>query len=183
VSADPTSILKRLAANYALGLVHSWDLPPVADRALSSGVYSPSLAELAATTNPIMSEVGPLFERAMNELGHPVPPGDEAAWIVARAHVERVATAAEPLREALWDLVRLRWATSMPVEGRRSVGNGLGIEPFMGIYWSLDELNENFYEPENRLIATEEERQAILDRDARKAAADWLRMHADRGLV
>ena len=52
VIEDPTSMLKRLAAAYVLGLVYSWDLPPAADRAgkrkISSGhrtsVPSSSLA-------------------------------------------------------------------------------------------------------------------------------------------
>jgi hypothetical protein len=40
--------LEFTAARLALGLIHSWEIPSVADRALFNADCSPALAELAA---------------------------------------------------------------------------------------------------------------------------------------
>jgi hypothetical protein len=49
--------LHLAAAKLALGLIESWEIPLVADHALSSGDHSPAFAELAFLVDPIMSEV------------------------------------------------------------------------------------------------------------------------------
>lgn len=66
------------AAWLALGKLRSEDAIAAASSALKRGVYSESLG-LLLYEQPVWSEVGPLFTRALSELGIPVPPRDEAS--------------------------------------------------------------------------------------------------------
>ncbi len=54
------------------------------------------------------------------------------------------------------------------------VGDGLDLGGLLGIFWSYFEPNENYYEPEKRLITDEAERRAVLDRLAREECRRWL---------
>jgi hypothetical protein len=176
-SVDAMEVLRFLAAKYALGLARSWELPPAADRALDAGIYSESLAEVASTCDPIMSDVGPLFERAMTELGERIPEQLEAAWILTRFCVEQIA---QPTSSPVEVLHFLCWEVdhhhSVP-EPKDVVGEALDISELLGIYHSYSEPNENYYEPEQRLILDERERQSLLDRLARAEARAWLERH------
>ena len=62
--------LKRATCLYFLGKLESYQLPDIATEALIRGVESPSLAALAGESPQAgMAELGPLFERALSELG------------------------------------------------------------------------------------------------------------------
>ena len=77
--------LEEIRAKYALDILSSDELVRGANSALDSGVYSDSLAELALTKSPIMSDVGPLFEAALAELGLPLfTPKDAALSLIER---------------------------------------------------------------------------------------------------
>ena len=69
--SEPLAELRSWAARFALSTAQSWELPPVADRALSGGVFSPSLAELSMLQDPTWSDVDPLFRQALKELSCP----------------------------------------------------------------------------------------------------------------
>jgi hypothetical protein len=171
----PLSELRLTGARFVLGLVHSWDLPPVADRALAGGVYSPALAELCEVANPIMSDVGPLFTKALAELNLPLLSRSAAAWLIARDYMERIAFDAERPREALRLLKRLSDSARDVLPDRRCVGDGLDVGSLIGIHYLYSEPDENYYD--GRLITDEQERQSILDSIARKEASAWLSRH------
>src|SRR5690349_1885312 len=85
--------LKIIAARYSLGLVMMSDeLCHAADAALDASLYSPSLAEVATTVHPLMSEVGPLFERAIQELGGALPSHEEAVRILLVDSIDSIAS-------------------------------------------------------------------------------------------
>lgn len=75
--------LEIAAAYWSLGMLTSNKLPEIATAALLEGLDSPSLRILAGEYDPIMAEVGPLFERALRELGVLVPEPFEAGMRVA----------------------------------------------------------------------------------------------------
>jgi hypothetical protein len=79
--ASPPS-LRLLSARHTLGLLTSDEITRVADDLLAGGVYTPSLAEVAGTRYPIMSEVGPLFTASLKELEVPSPASEEAVRTV-----------------------------------------------------------------------------------------------------
>jgi hypothetical protein len=65
-------------ALYVLELLPSSLLPKLAENWLIQELDSPSLRILAGENNPIMSDVGPLFEKSLLELGIPKPEKSEA---------------------------------------------------------------------------------------------------------
>ncbi|MGI8923750.1 MAG: hypothetical protein ACR2HJ_06875 [Fimbriimonadales bacterium] len=168
---DPTTEFALQAASYALGLAHSWKLPPVADRVLNAGIYS---AALAASNDPIMSNVGPLFERAVLDLGLTMPARTEAASILTRYLAERLANSDGQVAVDLESLHDLYDETCEDIPDHKYLGDGLDVAALMGIWASYDCPNENFYE--GRLV-DEPERISILHRRAREESAAWLQRH------
>jgi hypothetical protein len=76
-------LLQQAAARCAVGWISGEELKAIADNALNRGIYSYSLGELATLINPILSEAGPLFESALEELCIPIPPKRNAIMAVA----------------------------------------------------------------------------------------------------
>jgi hypothetical protein len=99
-AANPRLGLQRATAKLVPGLEHSIETPPVADRALVNGEYPPALAELAAIGNPTMSDVEPLFSRALVEMGLSMPPRADSGWLMVRHCTEQIAANAESLGAA-----------------------------------------------------------------------------------
>ena len=175
-NSDPLLALRLLAARYSLGLAESWDLPPAADRALQAGIYSDALAELASKSEPVMSMVGPLFERAMSELGEGIPSQLDAAWTLTRYCVEQIVQSTSSPIEALeflwWKLMNRN-----AVPPGNVVGSALDISQLMAIYDSYSCPNETYYVAEQREVTNEAERTRILDRLVREEAHAWLERH------
>lgn len=89
-----------IQARWTLGLVPSERAPAIALQALEGGLDTPTLRVLAGESNPRLSEVGPLFDRALGELG------------------------CTPLtREAAGEIITMRWARSI-VRGEVSAYEG-----------------------------------------------------------
>ena len=173
-AVNPLEPLRLTAARHVLGLAHSWEIPPVADRALSDGLYSDTLAELAAVAEPTMTVVAPLLVRTLAELGLPAPSPTEAAWYLAAHCIRRIASEEEPPLVPLSLLQEVHSAARAVMPDKSYVGEGLDLGGLLGIFWSYFEPNENYYEPEKRLITDEAERRAVLDRLAREECRRWL---------
>lgn len=181
MEGEPNDALLELqftAARFALGLVHSWEIPPVADRALSNGVYSPALAELAFVVNPDMYEVQPLFLKALAELGLHSPSRVDAAWFIVRHCMQQIVSMAESPRAVLELVNATSQAITDVLPDRKCRGTNLDVSIFIGDYWCYSSPNENVFE--GRVITDESERQALLDNEVRKEAAAWLERHGDR---
>jgi hypothetical protein len=104
---DPKS-LEVAAALWRLGLLRSDEITGIAYRALESGHDSLSLRILAGETEPILSTVGPLFERALEEVGVPVPSAEDAGRAVARHFASAIVAGTlgpvEGARRIWWDV-------------------------------------------------------------------------------
>ncbi|MDR3414384.1 MAG: hypothetical protein P4L87_26060 [Formivibrio sp.] len=61
--------LKSIQAQWVLGLIPADDLPDIAAKAVSAGIESKSLIELAGLNGSDTDETRKLFEQALNELG------------------------------------------------------------------------------------------------------------------
>jgi hypothetical protein len=61
--------LKSIQAQWVLGLIRSDDLPDIATQALSGGIESKSLVELAGLAGNETHEARKLFDQALSELG------------------------------------------------------------------------------------------------------------------
>ncbi|CAG0948953.1 hypothetical protein PHYC_00071 [Phycisphaerales bacterium] len=172
---NPIETLRLYAAALSLGLLHSEDLPTIADRALSDGVYSDSLAELANTANPMMSEVGPLFRAAFAELGIGPMPRKDAAWLLTRRCVQLLLDESRPPRQTLTVLRMIVDAARDVLPDFEYCGSGLDVGRLYAYSWSYDEPNENCFE--GRIITSEVKRHAILDHNTRMEAREWLERH------
>lgn len=93
---------------WALARLPSENLPRVACEWLANGLDSSALRELAGISSPIMSDVGPLFKRALAELSIVPPKKDDALWFLARYHstriVDGVVTPYEGARRIWWEV-------------------------------------------------------------------------------
>lgn len=172
--ANPRESVRVLAARHVLGVVHSWEFPPVADRALSEGLYSDALSELASIVNPTMSEVAPVFARAMTELGLPTPSRSEAAWCVAEHCIHRIAACDEAPFRPLSLLEAVCSASQDVLPNRAYVGDGLDLGGLIGIYWHYFEPPRNWYGLDGSRITDEGEWKGLLDRMARDESRQWL---------
>ena len=82
--------LKLAAARHVLGAIQAEELPLIADEVITRGVCSPALAELWLTRNPTLRDSAPLLEKALREVGIPLPTKAEAASTVAKYLIIRI---------------------------------------------------------------------------------------------
>jgi len=75
---------------WALGRLPSEQLPQVATDWLAEGFDSPSLRQLAGVGSPVMSEVGPLFEKVLAELEIAAPKKEAALMFLARHYAQQI---------------------------------------------------------------------------------------------
>ena len=160
---NPLDDLALHAAVHALGYLYSWELPPMADRCLMRGFYTPALAELAEHTQAVMSEVGPLFERALREAGQSLPTREAAAWLVVR-HGATVLINEPTAKPREW-LRFLAYGVWRSTDGK-TVDQGLDVDALIGIWYCYDEI-----EGQGR----------DLDAEARLEAWAWLMRHPAPG--
>jgi hypothetical protein len=174
MESGPSSLLEfqLVVARFVLGVIPSDELPPAADRALTNGVYSDALMQLAGS-GPERAEVAPLIRKTVTELGVPWPSKRDAAWLLTRSCVGRMISDFRPA-EALALLRDVVEAARDVLPNKDHVGDGLDVARLYGLFWSYTEPTENFYAEENRFITDEAERQHLLDRTVRVEAQRWL---------
>jgi hypothetical protein len=77
-------------ARWILDLLPSEEIPGFATEALTEGLDTPSLRILAGFNNPILSEIGPIFEKALHELGVINYSRQEAALLLAHFYAKQI---------------------------------------------------------------------------------------------
>ena len=82
--------LNEAVAFYKLDLIKSEKLPEIASDALEASYDSPSLRLRAGELNPIMSTVGPMFEKTITELNISIPTKRGAYFIVAKYYSNKI---------------------------------------------------------------------------------------------
>ena len=170
--------LRIATARYVLGLELSEALPKVADDALSAGIYSPSLAELATTRNPIMSDVGPFLEKAIHELGMKLPDREQAVDILLRFYISETAAGNVAPREGLYRVVRECYDHHPSSQTRGGVcGEELGIQKLVGYFYGYDDLEERPDEVSFR-EKFGAEAMLLVDEEVIREAKGWLKKHS-----
>ncbi len=106
---DHRLAFRRAIAEWTLARRPMEDLPNAALDALVAGMETPTLAQLAAMQGASWSEIRPLAERVVEELGGPLSEQD-AKLLVADAWLERVAGgASDPAAEGDLELTEILW--------------------------------------------------------------------------
>lgn len=109
-SPDPWLPFRRVIAEWTLGRRPVEDLPDAALEALGAGLDTPTLAQLAGMQGASWSEIRPVADRVVGELGGP-PAEQDARLLVADAWLDRVAGGADDA--ATYDdfaMVEILWA-------------------------------------------------------------------------
>lgn len=166
------SNLKLQAARYRLGCVTGDDLVRTADRSLSDGLESESLVLLAISTDPVLPEVAPLFEKALFELGVGLPTAEDAYRAVVGHHFSSIASGCvkplDGIKALLEDLGR--WSEEWAEEC-------FGIRGVILLFWGAVELGS---QPAGTMsfegMVGEDAMDAVAKR-IRKQAQEWLSTH------
>lgn len=174
-----TTEIELAAARYSLGIARSPELQQLADQALHSGIYSSSLAEVAGCSTPILSDIGPLFEAALEELAIALPGENDAIEILVRHYLEAIVRGAVRPRDGLQ---RIMEDVIDPVDNlekpMQSAGDSHGLEKLIGAYWSYDDVGEQL--GREFLSGTHRDFDGFrdLDRETIKHAKAWLSDHS-----
>lgn len=103
--------IDTILAKHVLDLLHVEELPGFALDAIQAGYDSPSLRQLAGTSEHDTEEAHKLFAKALSELGLPAPPAPKAGLTLARDIAKEVLSGAIPPYEGakrIWDHVYTR---------------------------------------------------------------------------
>jgi hypothetical protein len=84
---------------FILNKISSEEIVTVANDWLVDGIYSKNFGEFAFISNPIMSDVAPIFKQTMAELGVKEPTRIEAAKIIIRMKLKQVVEKSIPPEE------------------------------------------------------------------------------------
>lgn len=143
LSAGMLTALKTEAARYHLGVTTSKDLVRVAEASVLSGVESPSLILLAAETDPLMADVGPLFEKALEEVSIQIPKTDDACWVVIQYHLKRIANGEVGPRTGVQAILDEVYFPGKLFEHETEfVGDSHDIADLLGLFYGIDDILE-----------------------------------------
>jgi hypothetical protein len=172
------SILRIAAAKHALDVLESQEIPQLADDALNAGLYSDSLAKLYDVRDPVMADVGPLFESALKELGVGIPTQEDAIFVLLRHYARCILEGVLRPREGLG---RIREDVYDPADlharSKEYTGDSHGIQKLMACYWGYEDLEER---PDEVSFAGKfgQEAVAALDEEVVNLATAWHRQHS-----
>jgi hypothetical protein len=166
--------LKVAAARYVLGNAASEELARVADTLLAEGVYSPAIGELGTTRRLVMAEAGPLFEQALRDLNVEMPSPEEAAWVLLRYHIGRIAYEEVSPRDGLQSLLEVYDRANLHGQSGTYVGDSHGIEQLIAAYWEYDCL---YARPVGESLETDLAAIRALDDTVIGAATEWVGEH------
>jgi hypothetical protein len=112
--------LRLAAARHTLGLLQTADVIDLAHQLLDSGIYSYWLGELATNPQPIMSDVNPVFEKALRALGVEKPNEEIAARIVITSYIGQIVEGSLDARTGLYQFVNdFYWRRQFEKGGHR----------------------------------------------------------------
>lgn len=131
----------EVAALYALGYMPSESMPKLATRWLVEGLDTPSMRLLAGETNPIMSDVAPLFEAVLQELAIDLPNKREAALTLLEAYLRQMVSGALDPYEGM-ALIDSQLNQPDIAPATKYVGDGLGIERLFTWYRELQDAED-----------------------------------------
>lgn len=157
--------LHMALARLELGLINSWDIPPIADRLLQEGHYSDVLAQIASTAHATRSDLAPLMQRLVAENGAKWPTTIDCMRLVIRESLESLCSGSLDPESALWPLCKIQINVSSAIQ--KAGDDGL-IPPVRELelacyeYDCIDERSPYLLH------------RAELDEQARAAARKWL---------
>jgi hypothetical protein len=167
--------IEFVAARYRLGLESGESLRSLGEVLLADG--HDEAVRLAIVENPVMADVGPLFEEVCAELGQPIPPLSEAVDTVITAILRGIVDGTIVPERGLTELVDDVYAVVRDQDKPGGyAGESRGLQHLIGARWGYDDLRDR---PTELSIDGELGEAAIplLDDNVRRYASDWLAAH------
>ncbi|MFZ6672460.1 hypothetical protein [Undibacterium sp. Xuan67W] len=116
-------------SQYKLGKLSSHAIVSLANSWLNQGIYTDSLNSIFMEENASMAEVGPLFEKAIQELGIEIPSRVEAAKFAAKDTIQKMVSGEIDLMTGAnflyWDI---HHEISEDLPDGEYLGSNLGLE-------------------------------------------------------
>lgn len=120
-------------AHYMLGKLSSERIVQLANTWLEEGLYTDSINLMAMEHAPVMSDVGPMLEKTIIELGLPIPTKVQAARIAARDIVEQMVSGTVDLMEGANFLYwNIHHEITDELPDGEYLGTNLGLEHVFG---------------------------------------------------
>lgn len=169
--------LELVAARYRLGVLSGSDLVLAAEASLLAGTESESLARLAGETDPIMSDVAPLFERALGELSIELPNKDKACWDLLRHHMGRIANKEQNPRAGVRAILEeVYYPGGLYKQENEYVGDSHDLHRILGYFYGIDDIEAR---PHEVSCDGKYGAEAIETAEAhiRRLAEEWVREH------
>jgi hypothetical protein len=124
------SMIPRIAAlHYALGKLSSPAIVDLCHAWLEQGIYTDALNEISCAVDPVLGEIGPLFEDAVGDLGVSMLSRVEAGRELVAVTVYRMVSGEAPLLEGanfLYNDIYLELYEELP-DGEY-VGSSFGLQ-------------------------------------------------------
>ena len=165
-------------AHYKLGKLSSEDIVKLADSWLAQGLFTNSINLIAMEQTPVMSDVGPMFEKAIAELGLPIPTKVEAARIAAKDIIEKMVSGKIDLIKGAnclyWDI---HHEITDELPDGMYLGSNLGFEHlfcWLREVWDCRDGSRNLYYAD---LSTEQAEQKYLEH-LREESKKWLESQA-----
>ncbi|MEZ6006495.1 MAG: hypothetical protein R3F05_01825 [Planctomycetota bacterium] len=157
-----------VAARYRLGTLISQEVPDFAKRCMGVGPYSSDLDEIAASSYPVMSEVGPALERILSDQGVALPSREAAIRVLLREDVGAIAEGRIAPREGMARVERLYHQADLGTQTKEYVGDSHDLHRLLGNYYAYDDVSR----------ASDA---VVLDRAIVQEAQAWMETHGGGG--
>ena len=165
-------------AHYKLGKLSSEEIVKLADSWLEQGLFTDSINLIAMERNPVMSDVGPMLEKAIAELELPLPTKVEAAKFAAKDMIERMVSGKIDLMEgATFLYCDIYHEVTDELPDGTYVGTNLGLEHifcWLREVWDCRDGSRILYYCD---LPREQAEQKFLEH-LREESKKWLENHA-----
>ena len=133
---------KILIAQHVLGWLESREIVALAHYWLEQWNTWESLFDITWDINPHIAEVGPAFEKLIQEMQIEMPTRQEALVILMKDTLEKMANGENILREAnflYWELYR---EVEDQLPNGELLGSNMGFERIIGLLYSIEDLSD-----------------------------------------
>ena len=145
---------KLIIAKYATKQLNTVDLLDFADRKLNEGETSDHLIELLYYKRREWDEIYPCFESAISEIGNGIPSPEKAIFMILRYHINIIANEENnPFDQFKLLLSDIEWF-DLHANVTEYVGDAVGIAYLYGLYYNPDDLEEENFDENIKIIVT-----------------------------
>lgn len=173
-------LLKYQAARLSFGSLDPDTIKKTFDLLMERGFYAEEFREVLDSVHPRMDDVLPGFRAALDHYGIAIPSKEDAISQLIHLHASRIATGSVDAIEGLHQLM-VEINRGHDLQTNRYLADSHGIGGFVGLYWSIDDVNN----AENRQLLM-----SGFSAEAKvRVAEDWsslrndIRLEAERWLA